>query len=266
MSPSVWPFQSPSAHESVSGIIRRRSTNSTDVRLAAIGDLDLASARKVLDLGCGFGFMAEALGDCIAPDAEIVGIDLWPTNEAPFLAKVSATGRRGRFFCAEVGSTFPCPDGTYDLVVSSYSLYFFVGALPEVARILAPEGLFLAITHSERSFIGLLRAAGLHPDKSPLLSLGHRFSAENGREQLGEWFGEVNRVDYQNSLHFDAEHADELLAYLRFKLPLMVAGVSPGDDLPKEIETAARGALSRFGAVVVEKDDAIFRCRRPVCR
>ena len=47
------------------------------------------------------------------------------------------------------------------MVVCSYSLYFFVDALPEIARVITPRGLLLAITHSETSFVGLLGAAGL---------------------------------------------------------------------------------------------------------
>lgn len=97
------------------------------------------------------------------------------------------------------------------------------------------------------------------------MSLARRFSAENGRSLLSQWFGEVTQIDYQNSLRFEAEHTDELLAYLRFKLPLLDSNSKPGDDLPEAIVRSARAALSRFGEVVVEKDDAVFRCRRPSC-
>jgi SAM-dependent methyltransferase len=259
----LWPFQSPDTHEFVSAIIRRRSTNPIDVREAVLGDLDLSFARQVLDLGCGFGFMAEALAPRVAPDATLVGIDVWPSNERTFLERVGATGRRARFMCAKVSSEFPCPDRGYDLVVCSYALYFFVDALPEVARVLAPHGLFLTITHSDCSFVGLLQAVGLAQDGSSLLALTRRFSAENGQELLGRWFGEVARIDYPNKLCFGPEHADEFLAYLQFKLPLLVRGATPGDDLPDGLAHSAREALTREGQVVVEKNDAAFLCRSP---
>lgn len=262
---SLWPFQSPSNHEAVSAIIRRRSINSTDVREAVFDGLDLSFAKNVLDLGCGFGFMSEALAKRTAPGAELVGVDIWESNEAPYVARVASTDRQARFFCARVGSKFPCPDQGYDLVLCSYSLYFFVDALPEVARVLAPHGLFLAVTHSDRSFVGLLRAVGLDEDSSKLLALSRNFSAENGRAQLAEHFGEITRTDYHNSLRFKVEHADELLAYLRFKLPLLVAGSKAGDELPEPLARYARNSLERFGEVIVEKDDAVFRCRRPLC-
>jgi len=262
---SLWPFDSPSAHETVSAIIRRRSTNNTDVREAALRDLDLSFAKDILDLGCGFGFMAEALAERAAPDARVVGVDVWRSNESPFLERVGATGRKPSFACMHVDSKLPWPDRAFDLVVCSYSLYFFLDVLPEVARVLAPHGLFLALTHSKDSFVGLLRAAGLAEAESELLSLSRRFSAENGRNLLDRWFGDVTRIDYHNSLRFKTEHVDELLAYLEFKLPLLVPGSKPHDSVPEDLASFARASLSRTGEVIVEKNDATFRCRSPLC-
>ena len=263
---SLWPFEQPATHETVSAIIRRRSTNRTDVREVALAGLDLSTVREVLDLGCGFGFMAEAVARRVAPHARLAGVDAWASNEASFKERVAAAGRQASFTCLEVDSRLPWPDRSFDLVVCSYSLYFFVNVLPEIARVLTPGGLFLTITHSEDSFIGLLGAAGLAEAGSELLALTRRFSAENGGAMLGEWFEEVDRIDYPNLLRFEAEHVEELLTLLRFKLPLLVPGAKPGDDLPDGLTRFARSSLPRMGDVVVEKNDAVFRCRGPLCR
>ena len=265
---SLWPFQSPATHEAVSAIIREHSTNKTDVREAVLGSLDLSGVETVLDLGCGFGFMAEALAERVAPDAFVLGVDMWPGNEQPFLERVTAAGRRGRFLCAQVGSRFPfpCPDRSYDLVVSSYSLYFFVEALPEVARVLRPDGRFLVVTHSEEGFTGLLSAIGLEDQETPVRELSRKFSAENGRRQLRKRFRKVTRRDYRNYLRFKPEHENEFLAYLRFKLPLLVDGAQQGDELPPALAASAAKALARWGGIVIEKNDAAFCCRGPRCR
>ena len=262
---SLSSFEDPPSHETVSDIIRRRSTNKADVREVALGDLDLSFAKDILDLGCGFGFMAEALGRRVAPDARLVGVDVWPANEGPYLEKVAVTGHRGFFTCLQVDSQLPWPDRSFDLVVCSYSLYFFVKVLPDLARVLAPHGVFLTITHSERSVVGQLPAAGFAEAASELLSLVRRFSAENGYSLLHRWFGEVTRIDYNNSLRFEREHVDELLTYLRFKLPLLVPGAKPDDELPQRLVRFAKASLSRMGELVIDKDDAVFRCRRPLC-
>ena len=262
----LWPFQSPSDHETTSAIIRRRSTNDTDVRDAALRGLDLSFARNILDLGCGFGFMAEAVARRAAPDAHLTGVDTWRSNELPFHERVNATGRRSSFVCTHVGSTLPWPDHSFDLVVCSYSLYFFVEALPEVARVLAPHGRLLALTHTEGSIVSLLRAAGLPEDGSRLLALARQFSATNGRGMLNDCFDKVTQIDYRNSLRFETEHLEEFLAYLRFKLPLLVPDARPGDDLPEALVRFARDSLADGGEVCVEKDDVVFQCGGPLCR
>ncbi len=261
----LWPFQNPANHERVSGIIRQRSTNRADVREVALRGLDLSKASEILDLGCGFGFMAGAVATRAAPDAQVLGVDAWPANEAPFVDKVTATGRTARFEQMYVDAKLPWPDQRFDMVVCSYSLYFFVDVLPEVARVLTPNGLFLTVTHSQHSFLTLLRAAGLAEDGSELIALARQFSAENGQAILSRFFGDVSQLDYRNSLRFSADYLDELLAYLRFKLPLLVPGAKPGDELPEALAHSARESLSRTGEVIVEKSDAVFRCRHPQC-
>lgn len=261
----LWAFQCPDAHEAVSAIIRRRSTNQADVRDVALAGLDLAGAKRVLDLGCGFGFMSQHIAQRVAPDANLLGIDAWQANEEPFLTRVSAAGRAGRFVCTQIGGRLPCEDQSFDLVVCSYSLYFFAEALPEIARVLAPDGLFLAVTHSERSFAGLLRAADVPENGSALTALVRKFSAENGRALLEPWFADVERVDYPNGLMFDAEHLEDLLAYVWFKLPLLAPDRKPDDGLPPILAESVRSALQNAGRVVVEKDDTAFRCRKPLC-
>jgi len=260
---SLWPYEYPSAHETVSAIIRRHSSNSGDVRETALRDLDLSCAKNILDLGCGFGFLAEVLARRVAPDARFVGVDAWQTNEAPFLEKITAAGRLASFECMRIDSELPWPDGSFDVVVCSYSLYFFVEIVPEVARVLAPHGLFLTIAHSENAAAGQLPEVGFAEAASRLLSLIRKFSAENGDDILGRWFDDVARVDYHNSLRFEPEHVDELLSYLRFKLPFLVPDSKSGTDLPASLERFARNLLEEQGEVIIQKNDAAFQCRRP---
>ena len=263
---SLSSFISPSWHVAISDIIKRRSTNQRDVRESTLDNLDLSFAHKVLDLGCGFGFMSEAVARRVAPQAHVVGVDTCFTNERPFLERVTKTGRTGEFICRRIDQQLDWPDDSFDLIITSYALYFFPDVLPEIARILAPHGLFLALTHTEKSCQDLLRAVNLSESDSPLMPIIRGFSADNGQHRLSQWFGEVERIDYSNSLVFGADQPDELLTYLRFKLPFLLPDGEPGRDLPEPLTEAVRDLLAEQARVVLDKNDAAFRCRMPKCR
>jgi SAM-dependent methyltransferase len=235
------------------------------VRDSVLAGLDLSSARAVLDLGCGFGFMTEAIARRVARDALLVGVDACATNEQVYLARVAATGRAPRFVGQRIEHTLDWPDRSFDLVVASFALYFFPDVLPEVTRVLTPDGLFLGVTHTENSCRDLARLVGLPEFDARLLGLIRNFSAESGSDLLARWFTRIERVDYENSLVFHAAQEDELRTYLRFKLTLLMPDGKRSGELPTALERAAQ-RLAREGRVVLAKNDVAFRCRQPRCR
>jgi hypothetical protein len=153
-----------------------------------------------------------------------------------------------------------------DLVVASYSIYFFPDLLSEVSRVLRAEGLFLAITHSEKTPRSLCEAAGLDQAASPLVAYVRKFSAENGRTLLSRFFGQVESTNYLNDLCFEPRHVEELCEYMRFKLPLLVADNPRPAELSPEIRTRLAEGVRADGRLLINKDDAVFRCREPLVR
>ncbi|PWR03610.1 3-demethylubiquinone-9 3-O-methyltransferase [Meridianimarinicoccus roseus] len=98
--------------------------------------------RKVLDLGCAGGFMAEALAQ---RGAEVTGID--PSTGAIGAARAHAAqaGLAVKYDVGQ-GEALPYDDGTFDRVVCVDVLEHVgdLGAvLDEVRRVLRPGGLFL---------------------------------------------------------------------------------------------------------------------------
>ena len=263
---SLSSFSSPDRHAAVSDILRRRSTNHVDVRVALLRDLDLSGVHEVLDLGCGFGFMTETVSQRIAPEARIVGVDACPANEQPYLDRVRRSGCTAQFTCRHIDTRLDWPDGAFDLVLASYAVYFFPGVLPETARVLRPDGLLIAITHTESSCAELVRILDLPEFDSPLISTIRQFSVENARDRLTPWFGKIERIDYGNTLVFEEEHVADLLVYVRFRLPLLFPGAEACSEVPEPLERTIRAVLARRGRVVLEKHDAAFVCREPRCR
>ncbi len=259
-SPYLSPYEDPEAHARISALIRRHSTNDRDVRVELLRSLDLAAVEHVLDLGCGFGFWAEELAGRVDPGATLTGVDACGGNAAAYARCVESRGRRAHFVPAHLVSRLPFEDDSFDLVIAAYSLYFFVGVIPEVGRVLRPGGSFLAVTHSERSFTGLLDAIGRAGHECPLLRHLRAFSSEGGGSMLAETFSSVERTDYTNTLTFGERDLGDLLTYLAFKLPLVKPGARYGVELPDAFVQAASEALRRKGRLTVEKDDTLFAC------
>ena len=100
------------------------------------------AGKRVLDLGCAGGFMAEALDE---RGAEVTGID--PAEEAIVVARAHAeqTGRKISYDVG-VGEDLPYPDHGFDAVVCVDVLEHVQDlqqVIREIARVLHPGGLFL---------------------------------------------------------------------------------------------------------------------------
>jgi SAM-dependent methyltransferase len=255
-------FASPAEHAAISEIIHRCSTNPADIRDVALEGLDLSQARDVLDLGCGFGYMTAKLLPRLAADARVVGVDACEENRFPFMALVTRSGREGEFRAFTVNTALPWNDRSFDVILASYSLYFFPGAIGDIARILRPDGVFLTIAHSETSFGALYPVAGVEPGTTPLWALLRRFSAENGRAQLQKCFEQIEQIEYRNTLRFGPEHAGDLSQFIRFKLPLLLPQAERADGMPPHYAERMEVIRGDSPWLAIEKDDAIFRCRK----
>lgn len=259
----LWPYGVPSTHEAASNLIRKHSTNPRDVRELALEHHDLSEVRAILDLGCGFGYMAEEVARRAHARAVVTGVDAHAANWRPFLRRVRSAGREARFRRMRIERALPFGAGEFDLVVCSYSLYFFVEVLPDIARVLAADGRLLAVTHSEASIRDMLALVGAEREHSALLDLVRRFSAESGSAVLARHFGTVERTEYPNALLFEEGGLDDLLAYLRFKFRFVTDWPESEPELHRLHERDFEERLACCGAIVLRKDDVAFWAGRP---
>lgn len=267
-------FVDVDAHRFTADIIKRHSTNRTDIRKIALEGCNLSGYRSILELGCGFGFFTEALEGRVPDDAVVTGVDIITEYESLFLHVCRHAGVRGKFLSAEAAVIKEFDTQSADLAICSYSLYFFPELISEISRILHQDGLFIATVHNSGnmgeliSFVrNTLAALNLvsHNDILPIEGYLNRCSSENGYNLLSPWFGEVEVRSYKNSLVFKPQDLYALLEYLRFKWPFFLNAKVDLGQVFDLFEIRLQQFLGHDSdCFVVSKDDAIFLCSKPL--
>jgi ADP-ribose pyrophosphatase YjhB (NUDIX family)/SAM-dependent methyltransferase len=250
-------YADPVSHARISDILLSHSTNRADIRRVAVQAVNPSAARAVLELGCGFGNFSAVLAPALPAGCTYVGVDLHEANGRAFLARVANSGVQARFLQARLPSTLDLADASFDLVVASFSFYFFPDMLAEVARLLRPGGHFLALTHSVRNLGELYTWFDSEANIPPLLEVIHRFSAENGETLLRQRFAHVRVLPFPNRLQFHVDQLDELFAYLEWKRPHW-----EGHCDAERVAAGVRERALRDGTFSLNKDDAIFVARK----
>jgi SAM-dependent methyltransferase len=182
-------------HRRMCEIIRRHSENKQDIRDIASQLIEWQNVKRILDLGCGYGWFEEAIDGSFDL---IMGIDPFEENRNEFLKVCSRISKEVCFKKAILPTPIDMPEGHFDLILSIYSLYFFPDMITEAKRLLNKEGVFLTITHSE----SMLEEGERYFSFRNLKQIIRRFSAENGEETLKRVFSRVSYVDYPNNLLF----------------------------------------------------------------
>jgi len=264
-------------HKRSKDIIQEYALNRTDIRTAALQGLDLSRCTEVIDLGCGYGFFTEGLAGRLHSRARITGIDVVDhRNREAFENAVTCMGYRPVFIQGSADMIRDMSSGRFDLVIASYSLYFFPHLIGEIARILKKGGIFITITHSERSLVELIgfvmksmREAGIAPPTElKIRRLFCAFPLERGRDMLDPHFSGVEYIPYDNALAFPLDRFDACIDYIDTKKHLLLKEVNEArpeafDEVMSALVRNLYDHARSHGKVLVTKDDGIFRCTGP---
>ena len=237
-------------HARIAGIIREHSENKRDIRSTINSLIPWDRVENVLDLGCGYGWFEEVMP---AGLLTIVGIDCLEENRAPFLDAAKKRAREAHFYTLQLPAQIGVPPGNFDLILSLYSLYFFAPVLPEVRRLLKPEGLFVSVTHSN----SMLEEGQHYFDFKNLRRVIENFSAENGETKLARHFETVTYEDYPNSLVFRRGDEEKLAMYIDFK-----SGFIEKDADPALVRDTMLRELKRRGSLRLNKNDRVFLAKK----
>jgi ubiquinone/menaquinone biosynthesis C-methylase UbiE len=123
--------------------------------------LDLPRGGRVLEVGCGRGIALAALHRHLAP-SRLVGVDIDPSLLDEAGQRIGETAVPAELVLGDVRQ-LPFPDRDFDLVID-FGTCFHVArsdaALREIARVLAPGGIFATETRLNQLFSHPVRSRG----------------------------------------------------------------------------------------------------------
>jgi SAM-dependent methyltransferase len=163
-----------------------------DPRQFAFEATAAAKPRRVLEVGGGEGELAERLVGELG--VEVVGID-----QSDAMVEI----QRSKGIDARVGDVqaLPFDDGEFDVAVAAWMLYHVPDldrGLAELARVLVPGGILVAVTNAVDHLAELWDLA------RRATTMGQfTFRSENGEEALRRHFADVERRDAYGSVLMD---------------------------------------------------------------
>jgi ubiquinone/menaquinone biosynthesis C-methylase UbiE len=129
---------------------RGRLHHEISQRTAALAVATAASPTRVLDVGCGTGYLLRTLAGSYPDAQQLCGIDAAPQ----MITTASAFARDDRLsFTVGVAEEIGYPDGTFDLIVSTTSFDHWAdqqAGLVECARVLRPGGHLVLVDQFSR--------------------------------------------------------------------------------------------------------------------
>jgi SAM-dependent methyltransferase len=159
-----------------------RFSDGPDARAILVEAVAEREPRRVLDVGCGTGDLAQMV-------AERTGAEVTAVDQSPRMVELAR--ERGIDVQVADAAELPFADAAFDCVVAAWMLFHVPDldrVLAEIVRVLVDDGRLVAATNSEDHVRELYELLAV--DREPL-----PFRSENGEALLRSHFARVERRD-----------------------------------------------------------------------
>ncbi len=224
----------------------------------ALGLVEVTAGDRILDVGCGNGIYLDELRD---RGIDAVGCDL--------SVGMLASSDHSTVVNGDV-TRLPIRDAAFDVVLAPHMLYHVPdrgSAASEIRRVLRPGRLCVAVTNGSghmASLRGLIEAAARRdtPGWAMRSPSTHAFSLENGAEQMGHAFDEIETIRPDGvgpAVIRDAGIAADYVASIADHYAHEVE--RPWLEVVEEVRRSVRSVIDADGAFTVDGVVGAFICR-----
>lgn len=215
-----------------------------------------ANGNHILELGCGNGEHWNRRIESLPADSKLILSD-FSDGMVNIVREKYSNNQNVSIIKADI-QNIPFPDNCFDIVIANYMLYHVSDlpkALSEMKRILRSGGTFYAATNGNGGMRAYLQEAfkRVNPRVNAFAE-SLSFHLQNGKEILSEYFDNVIRCDYEDSLA--VTETEDLIEWIKSAVTLAGEGWSERDldnmyDYFEDIR-------QKEGAVNIPKETGLF--------
>lgn len=232
----------------------KHSTNKKGIVPWLFENYEFKSGFRILELGCGNGAQWNERIDNLPENCTLILSDLSCGMVDKVWQKYS---KYSNVIVQRIDiQDIPFSSETFDVVIANHMLYHVPDlnrALGEVSRILKADGKFYATTNGNGGMRTYLHEAlkKLNP-RIDAFKTDLTFTTQNGAEILGEFFKDVNLIEYEDSLKIT--ETQDLVDWV--KSTITIASYTE-EDLAGLFEFF-EGIRVRDGAINIPKEMGLF--------
>jgi SAM-dependent methyltransferase len=218
------------------------------------------TGHRVLDVGCGPGAYLGRLAALGIVGLRLVGVDLSPG----MVVEAGVRARSAAFAVADV-CRLPFPGSTFDRVLAPHMLYHAPdvdGAVAELRRVLAPDGVALVVTNGEDHLDGFARTVEAATGVGAWMRTFTRFSLETGVPVLSRHFDSVAVTHVRGTLRVpEAEPVVAYVASARSSLEPQLPAALDWDTALERICAHVQAVIDTDGVWVSSTHAGLAVCR-----
>lgn len=209
---------------------------------------------RILELGCGNGGQWQNRIQQLPDDCTLVLSDF---SEGMVEIVWEKYSNQKNMLAQKIDiQNIPFPNNSFDIIIANHMLYHVPDlpkALSEVKRVLKKGGKFYSTTNGNGGMRTYLHNAfkQVNP-KTNFFTKGFSFNLQNGKEILSQYFDEVQRYDFEDSLSIT--ETQDLIDWL--KSTITISSYSENDL--KGLYEYFEDIRQREGAINIPKEAGLF--------